>query len=182
MAVVPANPSFLGQAFELRFNLPRVATSVSIESYGVSASIDGSVATLNGYDAAGNLVASSSTSSVGVVDTLLVSGDISQVGLAMPQAAEFLDNLTITYKPVVAPPTMPTSKDQCKDGGWAAFGFVNQGQCVRYVETGKDSKAGKKEHDDEHGKAGKKGDDDKNNKVGKKGEDDKKGNDNQGGR
>jgi hypothetical protein len=27
----------------------------------------------------------------------------------------------------------PTTKDQCKDGGWAALGFSNQGQCIKYV-------------------------------------------------
>ena len=32
------------------------------------------------------------------------------------------------------------SKDQCKDGGWAEFGFSNQGQCVRFIETGQDSR------------------------------------------
>jgi hypothetical protein len=33
----------------------------------------------------------------------------------------------------------PTSKDQCKDGGWMAFNnpsFKNQGDCVSYVATG----------------------------------------------
>ena len=30
----------------------------------------------------------------------------------------------------------PTSKDQCKRGGWAQFGFRNQGQCVAFVERG----------------------------------------------
>lgn len=34
----------------------------------------------------------------------------------------------------------PTNKDQCKSGGWKDFGFDNQGQCVRFVETGKDSR------------------------------------------
>jgi hypothetical protein len=34
----------------------------------------------------------------------------------------------------------PTDKDECKLGGWMAFGFDNQGQCVRFVETGKDSR------------------------------------------
>jgi secreted PhoX family phosphatase len=29
----------------------------------------------------------------------------------------------------------------CQDGGFAAFGFENQGQCVRFVNTGKDSRA-----------------------------------------
>jgi hypothetical protein len=32
----------------------------------------------------------------------------------------------------------PTSKDQCKNGGWRSFGdtFKNQGQCVAFVERG----------------------------------------------
>jgi hypothetical protein len=34
----------------------------------------------------------------------------------------------------------PTTKDDCKDGGWEDFGFRNQGQCVRFVETGQDSR------------------------------------------
>jgi len=35
--------------------------------------------------------------------------------------------------------TLPTSKDQCKKGGWKDFGgmFKNQGQCVRFVNTGR---------------------------------------------
>jgi hypothetical protein len=28
---------------------------------------------------------------------------------------------------------MPTNKDQCKNGGWASFGFRNQGQCIAWV-------------------------------------------------
>lgn len=38
------------------------------------------------------------------------------------------------------PPTNPATKDDCKKDGWKAFGFENQGQCVRFVETGKDSR------------------------------------------
>ena len=34
----------------------------------------------------------------------------------------------------------PETKDECKKGGWEAFGFRNQGQCVRFIETGKDSR------------------------------------------
>ncbi len=37
-------------------------------------------------------------------------------------------------------PTNPTTKEECKKGGWEDFGFKNQGQCVRFVETGKDSR------------------------------------------
>jgi hypothetical protein len=32
------------------------------------------------------------------------------------------------------------AKDQCKDGGWREAGFRNQGQCIRFVNTGKDSR------------------------------------------
>jgi virginiamycin B lyase len=30
----------------------------------------------------------------------------------------------------------PTSKDECKRGGWRQFGFRNQGQCVSFVQRG----------------------------------------------
>ncbi|HEY8028181.1 MAG TPA: hypothetical protein VIE38_01600 [Gaiellaceae bacterium] len=34
-------------------------------------------------------------------------------------------------------PLLPTSKDQCKKGGWQSFGvFKNQGDCVSFVATG----------------------------------------------
>ncbi len=34
-------------------------------------------------------------------------------------------------------PGLPTSKDQCKHGGWQSFGvFKNQGDCVSFVATG----------------------------------------------
>jgi|GEM_PF-2557177 len=34
----------------------------------------------------------------------------------------------------------PATKDACKNGGWMAFGFQNQGQCILFVETGHDSR------------------------------------------
>jgi hypothetical protein len=37
---------------------------------------------------------------------------------------------------VDAHPPLPTSKDQCKNGGWKNFsGFKNQGQCISFVAT-----------------------------------------------
>jgi hypothetical protein len=35
-------------------------------------------------------------------------------------------------------PRVPTSKDQCKNGGWRNFGdtFKNQGQCIAFVQRG----------------------------------------------
>ena len=38
------------------------------------------------------------------------------------------------------PAAGPVTKDDCKKGGWEEFGFRNQGQCVRFIETGKDSR------------------------------------------
>jgi hypothetical protein len=36
-----------------------------------------------------------------------------------------------------APPPLPTSKDECKNGGWRSFGvFKYQGDCVSFVATG----------------------------------------------
>jgi hypothetical protein len=39
-------------------------------------------------------------------------------------------------------PVDPVSHDDCYKGGWSDFNFKNQGQCVRFVETGKDSRIG----------------------------------------
>ena len=39
---------------------------------------------------------------------------------------------------VVDAPPLPTTKDQCKGGGWRAYGvFTNQGDCVSFVATGR---------------------------------------------
>jgi DNA-binding beta-propeller fold protein YncE len=32
-------------------------------------------------------------------------------------------------------PLLPTSKEQCKNGGWKAYGFKNQGDCVSFAAT-----------------------------------------------
>jgi hypothetical protein len=37
-------------------------------------------------------------------------------------------------------PVDPITKAECMNGGWQQFDFLNQGQCVRFVETGKDSR------------------------------------------
>jgi hypothetical protein len=37
---------------------------------------------------------------------------------------------------VVDAPPSPTSKEQCKNGGFAQFGFKNQGACVAFVQHG----------------------------------------------
>jgi hypothetical protein len=57
---------------------------------------------------------------------------ISRTFLSTPQITptEYIDNVALTQ-------TLPTSKDQCKNGGWQAYlVFKNQGDCVSYVATG----------------------------------------------
>ncbi len=34
----------------------------------------------------------------------------------------------------------PTTRADCVNGGWAAYRFANQGQCIRFVNTGVDSR------------------------------------------
>jgi DNA-binding beta-propeller fold protein YncE len=34
------------------------------------------------------------------------------------------------------PRRVPTTKEQCRHGGWKQFGFKNQGQCIRFVKHG----------------------------------------------
>jgi hypothetical protein len=42
----------------------------------------------------------------------------------------------------VDPPADPTTLADCQDGGWERFGFANQGLCIRFVNTGEDSRDG----------------------------------------
>jgi hypothetical protein len=55
----------------------------------------------------------------------------------------FSEDLTLTGTFTVdlpEGPVDPATKDDCKNGGWGAYGFQNQGQCVLFVETGDDSR------------------------------------------
>lgn len=61
-------------------------------------------------------------------------------GAAAPATAGngfVIDNLTLTSSTLVGP---PTSKEQCKNGGWMTFNyprtFQNQGDCIQFVNTG----------------------------------------------
>lgn len=55
-----------------------------------------------------------------------------------------LSNIAVNGVEVVVPlpVTVPTNKDQCKNGGWMTFSnpsFKNQGQCVSYVQANPNS-------------------------------------------
>ena len=53
-----------------------------------------------------------------------------RIGGAAATLAEFFTSS------LTEPVLIPTSKDQCKNGGWRAFPqFKNQGQCVSFVES-----------------------------------------------
>ena len=68
------------------------------------------------------------------------TGTITQVEVLIDvQGSADLSNIMlngVTQVPVPAPVGPPTSKDQCKHGGWKTFTnptFKNQGQCVSFV-------------------------------------------------
>lgn len=49
----------------------------------------------------------------------------------------------VSYDLTISPATVdPQNKEQCMDDGWADYGFRNQGQCIRFVETGQDDRQG----------------------------------------
>jgi hypothetical protein len=66
------------------------------------------------------------------------TGTIQSISILIDvQGTADISNITVNgvhEVPLVGP---PTSKEQCKDGGWKTFNnpsFKNQGQCVSYVE------------------------------------------------
>lgn len=73
-------------------------------------------------------VGDTSTSDVGI------SGHLNNVVTNTDTSVTICD----FYLAVVVPP-VATKKDDCKLGGHTTHGFKNQGQCVRFVETRKDS-------------------------------------------
>ena len=70
------------------------------------------------------------------VDTLIFRAG----GTAAPSTignGYFFDNVQLMSSTLHL---QPTNANECKKGGWEGYGFKNQGQCVRYIETGKDSR------------------------------------------
>jgi hypothetical protein len=95
---------------------------------------------------------------VEVVNTSLVSGNVPRdacdVAVACTTARAFAfsatgENAILVMRgglvmkflsPEPPKPVDPQSKDECMKGGWTEFDFRNQGQCVRFIETGVDSR------------------------------------------
>lgn len=134
MALVPVSMSayLAGKAYEVVVDLPSLASEVSLDVYDMGSSLP---PRLVAYDAAGEVLGSASTGAQYRWATLHVAAeDIASIGLVMPQGRTYLDNLSAVYA------LDPVHRDDCKQGGWVDYGFRNQGQCVRFVQTGKDSR------------------------------------------
>jgi hypothetical protein len=79
----------------------------------------------------------------GVAAVNAARGGFFSIGGWTPDVASFGDNFLFSGSEVIFEGTQrlvvtcaPTTKDQCKDGGWQAFGiFKNQGDCVSFVVT-----------------------------------------------
>jgi DNA-binding beta-propeller fold protein YncE len=83
-------------------------------------------------DGTSTYVTTGSTVSQYTIDP--VSGTLSPKSpAAVAAGAGFTTAIAVTPKPRV-----PTTKGQCKNGGWRQFGirFKNQGQCVAFVQRG----------------------------------------------
>ena len=74
----------------------------------------------------------------------VTSGTTSRTLIIVPTApavgdvitAPDTETFTLDESATLVPP-LPTSRDQCKNGGWQTFGvFKNQGDCVSFVATG----------------------------------------------
>jgi hypothetical protein len=58
-------------------------------------------------------------------------------GVTRPLGPTYPDPLFDGNVVIVDAPALPTSRDQCKNGGWRSFpGFKNQGDCLSFVATG----------------------------------------------
>lgn len=49
-------------------------------------------------------------------------------------------NPFVNWNEVIVQGCSPVTEDECKNGGWEAFGFRNQGLCLQFVNTGIDSR------------------------------------------
>ena len=52
---------------------------------------------------------------------------------SIPTLSSHPETLAFGRATVVDAPPLPTSKEQCKNGGWSQYGFANQGQCIKFV-------------------------------------------------
>ena len=115
--------------------------SVTGPDSGAGTSTEPTTAVLRFQDASGILVA------VGVVDAGGNGADFmgfvegsapAPTGCSVSEALTPLETGTLTNGRAVVfdAPLLPTSKDQCKNGGWEQFDLKNQGHCIALVNHG----------------------------------------------
>jgi hypothetical protein len=76
-------------------------------------------------------------SSSGIPDTISIAGHLAPAPDCGPEIGfAGTEPLIAGNIVVVDAPPLPTSKDQCKNGGHVSFGFKNQGECVAFVQRG----------------------------------------------
>jgi hypothetical protein len=80
-------------------------------------------------DACDNLAVECTTAKVFALTSTATSGSLASGGLIMKLVS-----------PTPPAPLDPVTHEECFKGGWSDFNFRNQGQCVRFVETGDDSR------------------------------------------
>lgn len=69
-----------------------------------------------------------------VIETFEAEATV-EVRLALGPERDFDFDWTVFHVPSTA-----EARDACKDGGWQELGFANQGRCIQYMNTGKDSR------------------------------------------
>ena len=146
VGLVPSREGVTGR-LEIRVQLPSPASAVSLDSYLYAVRED---PTLIAYGADGVELGRAGDGTLGSWVTLEVQASsdtpITEIGLLMPQLSGYIDNLMVTYvgdgtvPEVETVPEVPVTRSDCTNGEWAVFGFRNQGQCVRFVRTRKDSR------------------------------------------
>jgi hypothetical protein len=126
---------------------------ISLSCYYFTATPNTPVPLLNGFSPGGFTVEASQTEAAHITEPAspvlagLTDASLSNWGVSIhevfdtwPTNFTVLAVATTQGKPYILSrgPSLPTSKEQCKNGGWRNFGerFKNQGQCVAFVERG----------------------------------------------
>ena len=81
---------------------------------------------------------SNMASGAGRLTILMDVNWMSSSGLSLANNRTAAENVIVFLLGAASP--NPLAKDDCKKGGREQYGFRNQGQCVRFIETGKDSR------------------------------------------
>lgn len=141
----PAAPSNALEAYDPQTNAWTLKAPMPTARIGaMTAVLDGKLYVISGHDGAASWLdvvevydPATDTWSAGPLlpssrfyaGTAVLNGELHVFGGYGPNGSSAAHDVLVK--------AVPTRKDQCKKDGWRNHGFRNQGQCVRYVETGK---------------------------------------------